>query len=75
MSLAVPALVPRRVAGAGLAALLLAGCGAEGGDDNAARQGRENSLDQYEKLGVDELALDVWVDAHDRFRRLRGRFA
>ncbi|MDO0912530.1 hypothetical protein QQM39_17220 [Streptomyces sp. DT2A-34] len=40
-------------------------------DDKATRQSRENSLDQYQKLGVDELALDVWVDATDRVRRLR----
>ncbi|WP_128433108.1 hypothetical protein [Streptomyces cyaneus] len=40
-------------------------------DDNATRQGRENSLDQYEKLGVDELTLDVWIDADDQFKRLR----
>ncbi|MFJ8537524.1 hypothetical protein [Streptomyces sp. NPDC093591] len=40
-------------------------------DDKATRQSRENSLDQYEKLGVDELTLDVWVDGTDRVRRLR----
>ncbi|MDF3140931.1 hypothetical protein, partial [Streptomyces sp. T21Q-yed] len=40
-------------------------------DDKATRQGRENSLDQYEKLGVDELTLDAWVDGDDRVKRLR----
>ncbi|MET9828913.1 hypothetical protein ABZ078_06305 [Streptomyces sp. NPDC006385] len=40
-------------------------------EDKAARQGRENSLDQYDKQGVDELTLDVWVDGDDRVKRLR----
>lgn len=40
-------------------------------EDKATREGRERSLDQYKKLGVDELTLDVWVDADDRVKRLR----
>ncbi|MFG1668043.1 hypothetical protein [Streptomyces sp. Y7] len=40
-------------------------------EDKAAREGRERSLDQYEKAGVDELTLDVWIDGDDRVRRLR----
>ncbi|WP_369272843.1 hypothetical protein AB5J55_25260 [Streptomyces sp. R11] len=39
--------------------------------EETAREGRENSLDQYEKLGVDELTLDVWVDGDDHIKRLR----
>ncbi|MEU8992600.1 hypothetical protein AB0C98_40525 [Streptomyces sp. NPDC048558] len=39
--------------------------------DKTAREERRNSLDQYEKLGVDELTLDVWVDGDDRIKRLR----
>lgn len=39
--------------------------------DRAVREGRENSLDQYEKLGVDELTLDVWVDGDHHIKRLR----
>ncbi|KUM74086.1 hypothetical protein [Streptomyces curacoi] len=39
--------------------------------DKATRAGRDSSLDQYEKLGVDELTLDVWVDRDDRVKRLR----
>ncbi|MFE5819622.1 hypothetical protein ACFQ6S_40220 [Streptomyces sp. NPDC056479] len=39
--------------------------------DKATREGRERSLDQYAKLGVDELTLDVWVDGDDRVKRLR----
>ncbi|MEU9656757.1 hypothetical protein [Streptomyces chartreusis] len=40
-------------------------------EDKAAREGRGRSLDQYEKAGVDELTLDVWIDADDHVRRLR----
>ncbi|MFC5215557.1 LppX_LprAFG lipoprotein [Streptomyces coerulescens] len=40
-------------------------------EDKTTRAGRDRSLDQYEKAGVDELTLDVWVDGHDRVRRLR----
>lgn len=40
-------------------------------EDKAAREGRRRSLDQYEKAGVDELTLDVWIDGDDRVRRLR----
>ncbi|MDX3576685.1 MULTISPECIES: LppX_LprAFG lipoprotein [unclassified Streptomyces] len=35
------------------------------------RQRTEKSLAQYEKLGVDELTMDLWVDAEDRTRQLR----
>ncbi|MFE7269230.1 hypothetical protein [Streptomyces sp. NPDC057623] len=39
--------------------------------DKATREGRANSLDQYEKAGVDELTLDVWVDHDDHVKQLR----
>ncbi|MGW6734720.1 hypothetical protein [Streptomyces sp. NPDC055013] len=39
--------------------------------DKTAREGRENSLDQYGNLGVDELTLDVWIDGDDHIKRLR----
>ncbi|MEU4876720.1 hypothetical protein [Streptomyces sp. NPDC021608] len=41
--------------------------------DDAAdvRRRTEKSLAQYEKLGVDELTMDLWVDAQDRTRQLR----
>ena len=35
------------------------------------RQRTEKSLAQYEKLGLDELTMDLWVDAEDRTRQLR----
>ncbi|GGR98022.1 putative lipoprotein [Streptomyces humidus] len=41
-------------------------------DDGATvRQRTEKSLAQYEKLGVDELTMDLWTDAQDRTRQLR----
>ncbi|WP_329220182.1 hypothetical protein OG352_26070 [Streptomyces sp. NBC_01485] len=42
-------------------------------DDRSVRQRTEKSLAQYEKLGVDELTMDLWVDAEDRTRQLRMR--
>ncbi|KUN99137.1 hypothetical protein AQJ67_25930 [Streptomyces caeruleatus] len=43
----------------------------EGIKDKAVREGRANSLDQYEKAGVDELSLDVWVDRDEHVKQLR----
>ncbi len=40
-------------------------------EDKAVREGRANSLDQYEKAGMDELTLDVWVDRDDHVKQLR----
>lgn len=42
-------------------------------DDKSVRQRTEKSLAQYEKQGVDELTMDLWVDAQDRTRQLRTR--
>ncbi|MFF7164664.1 hypothetical protein ACFZBP_25460 [Streptomyces sp. NPDC008086] len=43
----------------------------EGLKDKAVREGRANSLDQYEKAGVDELTLDVWIDRDDHVKQFR----
>ncbi|MEV5899632.1 hypothetical protein [Streptomyces sp. NPDC052127] len=40
-------------------------------EDKSVRQRTEKSLAQYEKQGVDELTMDLWVDAKDRTRQLR----
>ncbi|MFG2572911.1 hypothetical protein [Streptomyces sp. NPDC048481] len=40
-------------------------------DATRVRQRTEKSLAQYEKLGVDELTMDLWADAQDRTRQLR----
>ncbi|MGW2911036.1 hypothetical protein ACWC9X_11345 [Streptomyces asoensis] len=42
-------------------------------EGTAVRQRTEKSLAQYEKLGVDELTMDLWTDAGDRTRQLRTR--
>ncbi|MFF9057339.1 hypothetical protein ACF09K_01355 [Streptomyces sp. NPDC014882] len=37
----------------------------------SVRRQREQSLAQYEKLGVDELDMDVWIDGDGRVKQLR----
>jgi hypothetical protein len=40
-------------------------------EDKSVRQRREQALAQYEKLGVDELTMDVWIDDAEHTRQLR----
>lgn len=42
-------------------------------EDKATRERREKSLDQYEKMGVDKLTMDMWVDGDDRTKQFRMR--
>jgi hypothetical protein len=35
------------------------------------REQREKSIKQYEKLGVDKLTMDMWVDGEDRTKQFR----
>ncbi|MFH8802491.1 DUF1396 domain-containing protein [Streptomyces sp. NPDC017936] len=42
-------------------------------EDKATREQREKSLAQYEKMGVDELNMDMWVDAKDHTKQFRMR--
>ncbi|MBU6530907.1 DUF1396 domain-containing protein [Streptomyces mayonensis] len=42
-----------------------------GDEDEATREKRRKSLEQYEKMGVDELAMDMWVDGDDRPKQFR----
>ncbi|CAL9559116.1 DUF1396 domain-containing protein [Streptomyces sp. enrichment culture] len=44
-----------------------------GDEDEATREKRQKSLEQYEKMGVDELAMDMWVDGDDRPKQFRMR--
>ncbi|MFK4101309.1 LppX_LprAFG lipoprotein [Streptomyces sp. NPDC019531] len=37
----------------------------------ATREAREKSLQQYEKLGVDKLKMDMWVDGEDHAKQFR----
>ena len=43
------------------------------GEDKATREQREKSLEQYEKLGVDKLTMDMWVDGDDHTKQFRMR--
>nr|WP_238431722.1 DUF1396 domain-containing protein [Streptomyces cavernae] len=40
-------------------------------EDKATREGREKTIDQYEKMGVETLTMDMWVDGDDRTKRFR----
>ncbi|MCD7443764.1 DUF1396 domain-containing protein [Streptomyces lincolnensis] len=42
-------------------------------EDKETREQREKSLKQYEKLGVDELTMDMWVDGDDHTKQFRMR--
>ncbi|MFF7450520.1 MULTISPECIES: LppX_LprAFG lipoprotein [unclassified Streptomyces] len=39
--------------------------------DKATREKREKSVQQYEKMGVDKLTMDMWVDGDDRTKQFR----
>ncbi|WP_411091181.1 LppX_LprAFG lipoprotein [Streptomyces sp. 049-1] len=43
------------------------------GEDRATREKRQKSLEQYEKLGVDKLNMDLWIDGDDRTKQFRMR--
>ncbi|MBC2901226.1 DUF1396 domain-containing protein [Streptomyces cupreus] len=40
-------------------------------EDKATREKREKSIEQYEKMGVDELTMDMWVDGDDHTKQFR----
>ncbi|MEV5316227.1 LppX_LprAFG lipoprotein [Streptomyces sp. NPDC052687] len=42
-------------------------------EDRATRERREKSLDQYEKMGVDKITMDMWVDGEDHTKQFRVR--
>ncbi|MGW5090123.1 DUF1396 domain-containing protein [Streptomyces coelicoflavus] len=44
-----------------------------GDEDEATREKREKSVEQYEKLGVDKLTMDMWVDGDDQTKQFRMR--
>ncbi|WP_122615734.1 LppX_LprAFG lipoprotein [Streptomyces sp. Tu 4128] len=43
------------------------------GEDKATREKRQKSLEQYEKLGVGKLNMDLWIDGDDRTKQFRMR--
>ncbi|MER7773632.1 DUF1396 domain-containing protein [Streptomyces sp. NPDC096191] len=44
-----------------------------GDEDKATREKRKKSLEQYEKMGVDTLTMDMWIDGDDRTKQFRMR--
>ncbi|MEV5431158.1 LppX_LprAFG lipoprotein [Streptomyces sp. NPDC052701] len=42
-------------------------------EEKATRERREKTIEQYEKMGVDELTVDMWVDGEDHTKRFRMR--
>ncbi|KMS77871.1 lipoprotein [Streptomyces leeuwenhoekii] len=38
-----------------------------------ARERKEKSIEQYEKLGVDKVTMDIWVDGEDHTKQFRMR--
>ncbi|MFD4573810.1 DUF1396 domain-containing protein [Streptomyces sp. NPDC058417] len=45
------------------------------GEKKDTRERRQKSIDQYEKLGVDKLTMDLWIDGEDHTRQFRMRGA
>lgn len=45
------------------------------GGDEGTRKQREKSLEQYEKMGVDALTMDMWIDGEDHTKQFRMRGA
>jgi hypothetical protein len=43
------------------------------GEDKSVREQREKSLEQYEKLGIDSMTMDMWVDGDDHTKQFRMR--
>ncbi|MFJ8188335.1 DUF1396 domain-containing protein [Streptomyces sp. NPDC096094] len=44
-----------------------------GDEDAATREKRQKSLEQYEKMGLDKLTMDMWVDGDDQTKQFRMR--
>ena len=42
-------------------------------EDKATRKRREKSLEQYEKMGISTLTMDMWIDGDDRTKQFRMR--
>jgi hypothetical protein len=44
-----------------------------GDEDKATREKRQKSIEQYEKMGVDKLTMDMWIDGDDHTKQFRMR--
>ncbi|MEV0979098.1 DUF1396 domain-containing protein [Streptomyces sp. NPDC049915] len=43
------------------------------GKDQATREKREKSIDEYDELGVDNFTMDLWIDGEQHTRQFRMR--
>ncbi|MHB9859765.1 LolA-like protein [Streptomyces sp. YIM S03343] len=43
------------------------------GEDKATREKRDKSLKQFEKMGVDKLTMDMWIDGEQHTKQFRMR--
>ncbi|MFE1298597.1 DUF1396 domain-containing protein [Streptomyces sp. NPDC058731] len=43
------------------------------GKDQATREKRQKSIDQYDKLGVDAFTMDLWIDGEQHTKQFRMR--
>ncbi|WP_432099440.1 LppX_LprAFG lipoprotein [Streptomyces sp. WAC 04229] len=43
------------------------------GEDKATREKRQKSLEQYEKMGLDKLTMDMWIDGDEHTKQFRMR--
>ncbi|MFC7814792.1 MULTISPECIES: LppX_LprAFG lipoprotein [unclassified Streptomyces] len=42
-------------------------------EDKATQEKRQKSIEQYEKMGIDKLTMDMWVDGDDQTKQFRMR--
>ncbi|MFD0249513.1 DUF1396 domain-containing protein [Streptomyces sp. NPDC127113] len=42
-------------------------------EDEATREKRQKSLEQYEKMGLDKLTMDTWIDGDEHTKQFRMR--
>lgn len=42
-------------------------------DDAETRERREKSIKQYEKMGIDKLTMDMWIDGDDHTKQFRTK--
>ena len=43
------------------------------GENKTVREQREKSLEQYEKMGIDSMTMDMWIDGDDHTKQFRMR--
>jgi hypothetical protein len=43
------------------------------GENKTVREQREKSLEQYQKMGIDSMTMDMWIDGDDHTKQFRMR--